>query len=363
LSDNRRRFVAIYKAIKELYPIEPLGNTARHLTTLAMLISGIVASKRVNLPAIAGKIPSMTKVESQVKRFSRWIENENINFEFYYLPYAQQLVTSLAQQTLVLVMDGSPVGRGCRTLMLSVLYKKRALPLAWLVSQGSKGHFSEENHINLIEQVKEIIPKDADVMFLGDGEFDGINLQAKMDSYGWKYVCRTAKDTIITQNSETFTLQELQVQPGGRITLFSVAITQKQYGPVQTVAWWDEEYEDPIYLVSNLSIHESIHKDPCEWYSLRFSIETLFSDQKSRGFHLHKSHLSDPDRLAQLMIAACLAYIWIIYLGNLSIQQGWSKIIHRTKRCDLSLFQLGLRLLDYFLNQEMEIPVAFNRVE
>jgi hypothetical protein len=34
-----------------------------------------------------------------------------------------------------------------------------------------------------------------------------------------------------------------------------------------------------------------------------------------------------------------------------------------TDRCDLSLFQLGLRLLDYFLNQEVEIPVVFNRVE
>jgi len=328
-----------------------------------MLISGIVASKKVNLPAIASKVPTMNKVESQVKRFSRWIENENVGFEFYYLPYAQQLVNNLAKQTLVLVMDGSPVGIGCRTLMLSVLYKKRALPLAWLVSQGNKGHFSEGDHITLIEQVREIIPEDADVIFLGDGEFDGINLLAKINNCHWKYVCRTAKDTIITQNSQTFTLQELHIQPGGRITLLSVAITQKQYGPVQAIAWWDKEYEDPIYLISNLSIHESIDKDPCDWYSQRFSIETLFSDQKSRGFHLHKSHLSDPERLAQLMIAACLAYIWIIYLGNLSIQQGWDKIIHRTKRCDLSLFQLGLRLLDYFMNQEMEIPVAFNRVE
>jgi len=72
-----------------------------------------------------------------------------------------------------LVMDGSPVGRGCRTLMLSVVYKKRALPLAWLVAKGSKGHFSEDNHITLIEQVKEIIP-DAHVMFLGNGEFERI---------------------------------------------------------------------------------------------------------------------------------------------------------------------------------------------
>ncbi len=145
MSDNRRRFVAIHKAIKKLYPTQPRGNTARHLTTLAMLISGIVASKSVNLPAIAGKVPAMTKVDSQVKRFSRWVDNQRVDYECYYLPYAQQLVASLAHQSglvhekLVLIMDGSAVGRGCRTLMLSVVYKNRALPLAWLVAEGSKG--------------------------------------------------------------------------------------------------------------------------------------------------------------------------------------------------------------------------------
>ncbi len=63
------------------------------------------------------------------------------------------------------------------------------------------------------------------------------------------------------------------------------------------------------------------------------------------------------------MIAACLAYIWMVYLGALAMQQGYNRIIHRTDRCDLSLFQLGLRLLEYFLNQEMEIPVAFHRLQ
>ncbi len=125
------------------------------------------------------------------------------------------------------------------------------------------------------------------------------------------------------------------------------------------IAWWDDQYSDPIYLISNLSVLE----DPCDWYSLRFVIETLFSDQKSRGFHLNKSHLSDPSRLAQLMIAACLAYIWMVYLGALCIADGYNRIIHRTDRCDLSLFQLGLRLLEYLLNQEMDIPVAFLRLE
>ena len=74
---------------------------------------------------------------------------------------------------------------------------------------------------------------------------------------------------------------------------------------------------------------------------------------------MQKSHISDPDRLSRLMIAACLAYIWIIYLGVVSIRDDWVKIIHRTDRCDLSLFQLGLELLEHFLNQDLPIPVAF----
>lgn len=172
-------------------------------------------------------------------------------------------------------------------------------------------------------------------------------------------MCRTAKDTLLNQDSQTFTFEELRVCPGERITLPEATITLKKYGPVMAIAWWDEEYEEPIYLVSNLSILE----DPCDWYGLRFCLETLFSDQKSRGFHLHKSHLSDPQRLAQLMMGACLAYIWIVYLGALAMLQGWNRIIHRTDRCDLSRFQLGLRLLEYFLNQDMEIPVAFHRLE
>jgi len=53
------------------------------------------------------------------------------------------------------------------------------------------------------------------------------------------------------------------------------------------------------------------------------------------------------------------AYIWIIFLGTLASKQGWVKIIHRTDRCDLSLFQLGLRLLEHFLNCSISIPVTF----
>jgi hypothetical protein len=101
-------------------------------------------------------------------------------------------------------------------------------------------------------------------------------------------------------------------------------------------------------------------EEACRFYAKRFRIETVFSDQKSRGCHLHKSQIADQNRLSRLLIAACLAYTWIIYLGSLGIEKGWQRIIHRRHRCDLSLFQLGLRLLNHFLNEDIKIPVAFH---
>ena len=61
--------------------------------------------------------------------------------------------------------------------------------------------------------------------------------------------------------------------------------------------------------------------------------------------------MSDVQRLSRLLIAACLAYIWIVYLGSVCEKEQWRPIMHRRKRCDVSLFQLGLRLLEHLLNQ------------
>jgi hypothetical protein len=63
---------------------------------------------------------------------------------------AEVLLESLAHRTLLLAIDGSDVGRGCITLMVGVIYKKRALPIAWIVVKGCKGHFPEETHIELV---------------------------------------------------------------------------------------------------------------------------------------------------------------------------------------------------------------------
>jgi Transposase DDE domain len=255
-------------------------------------------------------------------------------------------------------MDGSVVGRGCVALMLHVIDKGRALPLAWRVRQGPKGPFPEDLHIALVKLRRACLPEGTQVVFLGDGEFDGTTLQATLNEAGWCSVCRTAQSTVATWEGETFRLDTLGAcsKPGTLIALQEVQITRDAYGPVMLLCCWAKGYHEPLYVVSNLATAE----EACRWYHKRFRLETFFADQKSRGFHIHKSHISDPQRLSRLFIAACLAYIWIVYLGALCEQAGWKEIIHRRKRCDLSLFQLGLRVLEHFLNEELPIPVQFH---
>ncbi len=364
MSDTHKRYRAVRNALRSMYPQEAKGNLARHLNTLASMISGIVGSESTNLPDIARKTTVEPQVngkranrESRVKRFSRWIDNEGISQECHFMPYAKALVQALSNSPLVLAMDGSIAGRECAALLIGIVYKKRLLPLAWVVRSGKKGHFPEQMHLDLLDLVKPAIPSDAQVILVADGEFDGVNYQRTLNSWGWKYVSRTGKNICLSTEDHEFSFNEMgqAIEPGEKLVASEVFFSQEEYGPVTAIAWWRMDCEEPIFLVTNMESHDlaSIY------YQKRFKIETFFSDQKSRGFYLHKSHLSDPDRLSRLLIAACLAYIWMIYLGQEALRKGWDKLFHRKSRCDLSLFQIGLNALDHLLAEGMPIPVAF----
>lgn len=255
-------------------------------------------------------------------------------------------------------MDGSGVGRGCCALRMHVISTGRALPLAWRVRQCPKGHCPEGLHLALVDLVMDLIPEGTAVVFLGDGECDGTGLQETMAEADWSYVCRTSKGNTATWEGETCDLRELGacLKPGRLIELKEAALTREAYGPVMLRCCWGKGHAEPLYLVSNMSSAE----EAISYYQKRFRIATFVSDQKSRGFNIQKSHIEDPQRLSRLLIASCLAYIWIIYLGSQCKKDGWQSVIHRRKRCDLSLFQLGLRLLEYFLNEGLPLPVQFH---
>jgi len=295
------------------------------------------------------------KDESLIMRLRRWVNHADISYDTFFLPVAQAVVRHLAHTPITMVLDGSTIGRGCMLLMASIIYRKRAIPLVWLVVKGKKGHLAEQLHCTLIERLHQLIPSEAVVTVLGDGEFDGVALPSKIRAFKWHYVCRTALNICITTNGSTFPIGAIDVRKGTVITVDDALFTHEHYGPLLVIAAWEEPYDAPIYLVTSLDdAEEAIRR-----YTLRCIIETFFSDQKSRGFQIHKSHLSHPDRLARLLIATSLSYLWILAVGVFAHQQNWVQWFHRTDRCDVSLFQCGIRALGYALREGKKIPVSF----
>jgi hypothetical protein len=140
---------------------------------------------------------------------------------------------------------------------------------------------------------------------------------------------------------------------GGKCTICVINLTFRVLtGSLLAIGWWDKRYQEPIYLISNLACPYQA----CDYYRLRFRIETLFSDHKSRGFRLEQSHLSEPERLSKLLIGCALAYWWLIYLGVKALEEGYDQIMHRTTRCDLSMFSLGWRYFREAFKRGWSLP-------
>lgn len=175
MSDNHRRHSAIKDCLLQFFG-QPFGRQAQYLTVLVALVCGLVGARNSHLSSIESLTPvrGQVKRESQIKQVSRLLDNEKFSQQAFFAPFVGPLLAALSPTPLVLVIDGSTVGKGCMALMLSVVYQGRALPLGWLVVEAKKGHHRYELHLKLLAQVVPLIPQGAQVVLVADGEFDGV---------------------------------------------------------------------------------------------------------------------------------------------------------------------------------------------
>lgn len=352
MTDRYKVYTKVLKVLKEMLSLSHPG----HVLTLAMLIAGIVTSRKAQLSAVSAETATKAKDKSTEMRLRRWVKHNSIDSDVVYMPFARQILETLSALPLVLVMDGSQIGRGCMVLMVSVLYQKRALPLCWVVYTGKKGHTTAQRHIEALTKALPLIPTGAQVVLLGDAEYDTTEmlLWVKQQQH-WDFVLRTSPQIYVQEGSQSHPIGAYPLAKGQVFQHHQVGFTQDATVYLNLVGWWSSRYDGPLYLVTSLGNgYQS-----CRYYRRRFQIETFFSDQKSRGFHLHKSHLADPDRLSRLLLAACLAYLWMVCQGLLVIADKKAGLIDRTDRIDKSLFRLGLDWIHYSLKSNLDFTPIF----
>lgn len=243
---------------------------------------------------------------------------------------------------LELIIDGSTVGKGCMCLMFSVVYKGRAIPLVWKVVKKKKGHFKQNEHVNLLIKLKSLIPPDVKVTILGDGEFDGTKWQEKIQFYSWQYVLRTAKNTLLeTRDGEQYMPSQVLVKKGTSLFVEDLYFGREKYQGVNMLFWHGKDYDEPLFLVTNIDDGYLVQS----YYIKRFLIETFFRDIKSKGFNIQKSGLRCPEKLSRLLMCCCFAFILGILSGIKARKSKLYDLVAEQYEKSLSLFQLGLNFI------------------
>jgi len=355
MSDAARLYRLVKQEIKRMLP-DMLPTNRR---TLAMMVTGILRSGDGRLSKIAGKVCYHYKVKSLVERFRRLVRNKNIDVSIEYGPFAEQIFDALRkQEEIILLIDTTKLGRETICLMVSAYYCGRALPIGWLVYEGKKGHSSQACQLELFKQIKEQLPETASVVLLGDGEFDGGEVVKWFEAQpNWSYVCRTSKSNTIFYQNQWIALKELKLKDGEEKFLAGISFTQAHKIPkINIMVVWHKGKKEHWFFVTDVKTFTQAK----QWYAKRFTIETLFSDFKGRGYNLHKTGLTNPERVSRLIFAAALAYFFTVVLGITAIISGDVEKLVRTDAVYHSLFRLGLIYLDYLLNLDKKLPSLLN---
>lgn len=343
------------------------GNNLRRLKVLASMISALIRGGRASLQKIGQEMEDGTDLESRIKKAKRWLNNKWTDTETHFIPYLIPILHSLSKNgELLLAIDGSGVGSESSALMISVIWRGRAIPVCWVVREAPKGHFPEQMHVDLIQQVAQLFEQidlpDSRIVLLGDGEFDGIEVQKICLKNNWDFVLKTAKNTLIADNPEMENHSKFGdiIPPDGanHMMFNEMYITKKGYGSVNLVYWHDSKYQNPLYLLTNLEYAPLAER----FYRKRYRIETFFGDIKSRGFNIHRTKINKAGTLFNLLIVACLAFIIaILFEFDARRSKHLPKFCRKNRIDDLSVFQIGLRGLIFFINKRIRLSFKFSK--
>jgi hypothetical protein len=324
---------------------------------LTYLLIGIYLSKSVALNAVALKIPGQAVEVSVQRRLSRFLGNPAIRVRACYGPLIEPLLTEISKNGAVrLLVDGTKVGNGHQLLMVSVAYRRRAIPVAWTWVKGSRGHSSARKQLALLSHVRSLLPDDAKVLLVGDSEFGAVDGIRQVENWHWDYVLRQKSSHLVKIPHRRWqAFGDLISKAGQSIWLGKGLLTEKHAHSVNLFAHWAIGEDDPWLLATNLADQRITLKS----YRIRMWIEEMFGDLKGHGFDLESTRLQHFGKLSRLTFAVVLLYFWLVAFGSKIIKSGLRRLVDRNDRRDLSIFQIGLRSIERRLTNQKSFTLSF----
>lgn len=296
-------------AIEEDLEDRDTGLEKPQRAALADLAASVLACRNVNTAEWAAILPRKIQEKSKERYISRFLSNSLINPLSVMNGFIPELTEMMGAngKTIILMLDQSKISDGFECLMVSLRVARRAIPVAWKVVK-TKGPIGFDIQKPLLDSVKEMIPEGVCVLFTADRFYGTSSMVQWCQRAKWGYRIRLKSNLIFEQEGGEITPDQAfkMKQTALKNARFHNSTIQTNVGILQ-----EPGHLEPWVIAMDVCPSEYKILD----YGLRWGIECLFSDFKSRGFSITKTHLSHEDRMERLILILTIALFWAVSTG------------------------------------------------
>lgn len=233
-------------------------------------------------------------------------------------PFARRELKRAAHngQTIVLSMDQTELGHRFAILMISVRVGDRALPLAWEVEVGA-ANLGFESQERVLEIVRHWLPADAPVLLAADRFYPSAPLFRWLQSHGWGYRLRLKGNHAVDVGSASIAVTADLARGVSHRYEIGARLFQSDI-ETNLGVWHEAGHVEPWIIAMECTPTAGAVRD----YGLRWGIEPMFSDYKSRGFGLEDTQLRHADRVSRLVLIMSLALYWCTNTGRQDVRKN-----------------------------------------
>lgn len=277
---------------------------------IGVLVATMLDVRSPNTVDLASGLPrTAERLDMRLQWVSRVLSNPHIVPHEVMSPYARKVLETGTYngKTLVVSIDQSHVSREFEILMLSLRYQERAIPLLWLVRKTS-GAIGFSAQKELLDRLINILPPAAKLVLMGDRFYGTPDLIDYCRKQGWDWRLRLTNNFTIWHEGCETTLAKLTINEQN--FLKNVAITHKDCRT--NIGIVKEKGHKEAWIIA-MSAEPNYYKTMD--YGMRWGIECMFSDLKTRGFSLEETQLKFADRIERLVLIMALALYFATSCG------------------------------------------------
>jgi hypothetical protein len=292
------------------------------------------------------------------RQIARWLHNAKIKPDAVYRDLVTAALLPWGEQTAPLALDSTVLWEKYVIVRISLIYRGRALPLAWKVLAQGSASVSFVHYAPLLTEVSCLLPPSCTVVLLADRGFVDVDLMQLITRLGWHFTIRAKSNLLVYRAFKPcYKVSALTPAQGEIRLLRTIQITERRFGPVHLVL--AHVRTNKGYELWSLISDRPPSLATLDEYGLRFDIEENFLDDKSAGFQLEASQLRDADALARLCLVLAIATLYLTSLGTAIVSLQRRHLVDAHWQRGLSYFQIGWRYLSRTLAGGGRLPACF----